>query len=77
MPLDRIPDTATSADEIDDPVLLVHRVLYRTGRIGDVFRDDEPTPLDERRNVVKRIAAANRLDLYRLEQLLDTRPAVA
>jgi hypothetical protein len=76
MPLDRVPDTTSKPEEIDDPLVLVHRVLYRTGRLGDVFREDDPKPLGERRSAVTRITGANRADLYRLEELLGVdRPA--
>lgn len=77
MPLERVPDTASRPDEIDDPLLLVHRVLYRTGRLGDVFREDDPKPLGERRSAVTRITGANRADLRRLEELIAARRPAA
>jgi hypothetical protein len=75
MPFNRVPDTLTRPDEIDDPVLLVHRVLYRTGHIGEAFREDDLKPLVERKTAVDSINGANRADLHRLEELLETNVA--
>ena len=49
MTLDSVPDMGSRAAEIDDPRVLVHRVLYRHGRIAQLFRDGEPQPLGERK----------------------------
>ena len=72
MPLNRVPDTVTRPEEIEDPVLLVHRVLYRTGHIGEAFREDDLKPLVDRKTAIERINGANRADLHRLEELLES-----
>jgi hypothetical protein len=72
MPLDSVPDMARRAVEIDDPKVLVHRVLYRHGRIALLFREEEPQPLGERKRSLGALTGSNRADLYRLEELLDT-----
>lgn len=70
MPLDSLPDLRLHADEIDDVALLVHRLLYRTGRIGRVLDERETQHLSERRRAVRALVTANRADLYRLDELL-------
>jgi hypothetical protein len=72
MPLDSVPDMAPRAAEINDPKVLVHRVLYRHGRIALLFRDGEPQPLGERKRSLVALTGSNRADLHRLEDLLDT-----
>ena len=72
MPLDTVPDMAPRAAEIDDPKLLLHRVLYRHGRIALLFRDGEPQPLGERKRSLGALTGSNRADLHRLEELLDS-----
>ena len=72
LPLETVPDMTLRADEIDDLRVLVHRVLYRNGRIGQVLRDGEPQLLSERRRTVTALTGSNRADLYRLEELLET-----
>lgn len=67
-----MPDLRSRADEIDDLPLLVHRLLYRNGRIGQVLDAIEPQPLSERRRAVWALVTANRADLHRLEELLAT-----
>lgn len=58
--------------EIGDPRLLVHRVLYRHGRMRQLFRDGgDPLPLGERKRALEVLAGLNRDDLHRLEELLD------
>jgi hypothetical protein len=72
MPLDRTPDMVARATEIGDPRLLVHRVLYRHGRMRQLFRDGgDPLPLGERKRALEVLAGLNRDDLHRLEELLD------
>jgi hypothetical protein len=71
MPLDTVPDLRQRAEEIEDRTLLVHRLLYRNGRIGQVFAEDELQSMSERRQLVRALALANRADLYRLEELLE------
>ena len=71
MPLDTMPDLRLRAEEIEDRMLLVHRLLYRNGRIGQVFAEEELQPISERRQMVRVLALANRADLYRLEELLE------
>jgi hypothetical protein len=75
VPLERLPDTTTSPDEIDDPEVLVHRVLYRNGRITGILREDEVKPFEERRHAVVQLLGASRADLHRLEELLAGRLA--
>lgn len=70
MPLDSVPDMTARADEIDDPEVLVHRVLYRNGRLGQLFRDGDPRPLGDAKRALVALAGSNRADLYRLEELL-------
>lgn len=77
MPLDRLPDTTTSPDEIDDPAVLVHRVLYRNGRITRAFDTDDARSPEERRKAAVSLLGANRADLHRLEQVLAARRAAA
>jgi hypothetical protein len=72
MPLDTVPDMAPRAAEIDDPQLLLHRVLYRHGRIAQLFRDGELQPLGERKRSLGALTGLNLADLHRLEELLDT-----
>jgi hypothetical protein len=72
MPLNSVPDMALRAAEIDDPKVLLHRVLYRHGRISQLFGDGEPRPLGERKQTLGFLTGSNRADLYRLEELLDT-----
>jgi hypothetical protein len=72
MPLDSVPDMVLRAAEIDDPTVLVHRVLYRQGRIAQLFGDGEPRPLGERKQTLGILTGSNRADLCRLEELLDT-----
>lgn len=73
MTLDRAPDMVPRAVEIVDPVLLVHRVLYRQGRMAQLFRDGgDPLPLGERHRALEVLAGSNRADLHRLEEILDT-----
>jgi hypothetical protein len=72
MTLDSVPDMAPRAAEIDDPKVLVHRVLYRHGRIAQLFRDGELQPLGERKRSLGALTGSNRADLHRLEELLDT-----
>lgn len=73
MPLDRAPDMVPRAAEIGDPKLLVHRLLYRQGRMAQLFRDGgDPLPLGERKRALEVLAGFNRADLYRLEEILDT-----
>lgn len=72
MTLDSVPDMGSRAAEIDDPRVLVHRVLYRHGRIAQLFRDGEPQPLGERKRSLGALTGSNRADLHRLEELLDT-----
>jgi len=71
VPLDTMPDLRLRAEEIEDRMLLVHRLLYRNGRIGQVFAEEELQPISERRQMVRVLALANRADLYRLEELLE------
>jgi hypothetical protein len=71
VPLDTMPDLRLRAEEIEDGMLLVHRLLYRNGRIGQVFAEEELQPMSERRQMVRALALANRADLYRLEELLE------
>lgn len=72
MSLDRAPDMVARAGEIGDARLLVHRVLYRHGRMRQLFRDGgDPQPLGERRRALEVLAGLNRDDLHRLEELLD------
>ena len=60
------------ATEIGDPRLLVHRVLYRHGRMAQLFRDGgDPLPLGERKRALEVLAGNNRADLHRLEEILD------
>jgi hypothetical protein len=74
MPLDRTPDMAARAAEIRDPRLLVHRVLYRHGRMRQLFRDGgDPLPLEERKRALEVLAGLNRDDLYRLDEILHAR----
>ena len=72
MPLETVPDMLPRAVEIDDPTLLVHRVLYRQGKMANLFRDSDPRPLGERKQAIVALAALNRADLLRLEELLET-----
>jgi hypothetical protein len=72
MPLDSVPDLTRRAAEISDPKVLVHRVLYRHGRIALLFSDGEPRPLGERKRSLGVLTGSNRADLHRLEELLDT-----
>lgn len=72
MPLDSVPDLVPRAAEIDDPKVLLHRVLYRDGRIAMLFRDGEPQPLGERNRSVGVLTGSNQADLRRLEELLET-----
>ena len=72
MTLDSVTDMGSRAAEIDDPRVLVHRVLYRHGRIAQLFRDGEPQPLGERKRSLGALTGSNRADLHRLEELLDT-----
>ncbi len=71
MPLETVPNLAPRATEIDDPKELVHRVLYRHGRIAQLFRDGEVQPLGERKRSLGALTWSNRADLHRLEELLD------
>ena len=72
MPLQNVPDLAPRAAEIDDPRLLVHRVLYRHGRIAQMFSSDGgPQPLGDRKRSLGALTGSNRADLHRLEELLD------
>ena len=71
MPLDSVPDMAPRAAEINDPRVLVHRVLYRHGRIAQLFREGDPHPLGERKRSLGALTGSNRADLNRLEELLD------
>jgi hypothetical protein len=65
---------AARAAEIRDPRLLVHRVLYRHGRMRQLFRDGgDPLPLEEKKRALERLAGLNRDDLYRLEEILHAR----
>ena len=66
-----MPDLRLRAEEIEDRMLLVHRLLYRNGRIGHVFAEEALQPMSERRQKVRALAQANRTDLYRLEELLE------
>jgi len=76
MPLDHAPDMVPRAAEIGDPRLLVHRVLYRHGRMAQLFRDGgDPLPLGERKRTLEVLAGSNRADLHRLEEILDSRSA--
>ena len=70
MPLDHVPDLNLRAAEIDDPILLVHRLLYRIGRIERVFDDSEQTSPSERTHFLRAMNGHNRGDLRRLESLL-------
>lgn len=71
MPLDHVPDMAPRAAEIGDPTLLVHRVLYRHGRMAQLFRDGgDPLPLGERKRALEVLAGSNRADLHRLEEII-------
>ena len=72
MALDRVPDLAPRAAEIDDPKLLVHRLLYRQGRISLMFDEDELRSRDERQRFLRAVTESNKADLRRLEQLVDT-----
>ena len=74
MPLDSLPDMAARAAEIDDPEVLLHRVLYRNGRMAQLFRDrdGESQPLSETKRALSALIGSNRIDLYRLEELLAT-----
>ncbi len=72
MPLDSVPDMTARAAEIDDPEVLVHRVLYRNGRIAQLFRDGDPRPLGDAKRSLVALTGSNRADLYRLEELLAT-----
>ena len=74
VPLDTLPDLRPRAAEIDDRALLVHRLLYRNGRIGRVL-DEREQLLSERRRAVQTLVTANRADLHRLEELLATTAA--
>jgi hypothetical protein len=56
--------------EIDDPQVLIHRVLYRVGRIALMFRDEDQTPIEERKRFLSTMTGFNRADLHRLEDLL-------
>jgi hypothetical protein len=69
LPLDTLPDLRPRGEEIDDLALLVHRLLYRNGRIGRVL-DEREQLLSERRRAVQTLVTANRADLHRLEELL-------
>jgi hypothetical protein len=72
MPLDRAPDMVPRATEIGDPKLLIHRLLYRQGRMAQLFRDGgDPLPREERKRALEALAGFNRADLYRLEEILD------
>jgi len=71
MPLDRVPDMTTKPTEINDPKVLVQRVLYRVGRIGLMFRDDDQSPIEERKRSLGTMSGFNRADLHRLEELLE------
>lgn len=65
---------AARAAEIRDPRLLVHRVLYRHGRMRQLFRDGgDPLPLEERKRALEVLAGLNRDDLYRLDEILHAR----
>jgi hypothetical protein len=77
VPLDRLPDTKTSPTEIDDPELLVHRVLYRNSRVTRALDADDSRSPEERRRVAAALLGANRADLHRLEQVLAARLAAA
>ncbi len=72
MPLTSVPDLTPRAAEIDDPKVLVHRVLYRHGKIASLLSDTEPQPLGEQKRRLGVLAGLNRADLHRLEELLDT-----
>lgn len=69
-PLESAPDLLARATEIGEPRLLVHRVLYRQGRLTQLFRDGDPTPREDRRRALEVIVGNNRADLHRLEELL-------
>ncbi len=71
MPLDSVPNMAPRAEEIDDPEVLLHRVLYRNGRMAQLFRDGEPQPLSDAKRSLGALTGLNRADLYRLEELLE------
>ena len=73
MPLDYVPDLSQRAVEIDNPVLLVHRLLYRIGRVERAF-DAEETPILERTRLLRVMNGHNRSDLRRLESLLAAPP---
>ena len=70
MPLDHVPDLNLRAAEIDDPILLVHRLLYRIGRIERVFDDSEQKSPSEKAHFLRAMNGHNRSDLRRLETLL-------
>jgi hypothetical protein len=71
MPLDRVPDMMTRPTEINDPKVLVQRVLYRVGRIALMFHDDDKSPIEERKRSLSTMIGFNRADLHRLEELLE------
>ena len=77
MALDRVPDMSPRAAEIDDPRLLVQRLLYRQGRIALMFDGEDFRSAGERERYVRSVTEANKADLRRLEELVDAGPPLA
>ncbi len=65
-----MPNMSAKASEIDDPLMLVERVAYRTDRLLDKLSEkDDPVAF------VRLMAGHNRTDLRRALELMSYRVA--